>query len=231
MTFNEFATMIIKSTCVVFFDSLHLRSQYFRRRWIYYITTTIREQMTWRCEKQQSMWICHAVNSARFLRNSLSSSMRQYSVNCFSFFVSTSAVNQNASINKNSKSSNSRSLKQHTFAKSISLCCFCFCFAREIDRFFILLCKYLSHQVVKILNKILIQDFHSRDRIYLSSSSRISSAFAFISSRLSHLLWDIQFQHWFVTLSTLQFMNLFAMSIDWRNEIVASKRSLKKRRK
>ena len=65
------------------------------------------------------------------------------------------AVNQNASINKNSKNSNSRSLRQHTFAKSISLCCFCFCFAREIDRFFILICRYLSHQFDKIFDKIL----------------------------------------------------------------------------
>ena len=66
---------------------------------------------------------------------------------------------------------NSRSLKQHTSAKSISFYCFCFCFAREIDRFFVLICRYLSHQfdkifdkiLNKILNKILIFD------IYVSS--------------------------------------------------------------
>ena len=54
-------------------------------------------------------------------------------------------------------------MKQHTSAKSISLCCFCFCSAREIDRFFILICRYLSHQFDKILNKVLILD------IYVSS--------------------------------------------------------------
>ena len=70
--------------------------------------------------------------------------------------VSESAVNQNASINKNSKSSNSRSLRQHTSAKSISFCCLCFCLFWEIDRFIILICRYLSHQFDKILNKILI---------------------------------------------------------------------------
>ena len=70
--------------------------------------------------------------------------------------VTESAVNQNASINKNSKSSNSRSLRQHTSAKSISFCCLCFCLFWEIDRFIILICRYLSHQFDKILNKILI---------------------------------------------------------------------------
>ena len=80
---------------------------------------TIREQ--WHEElKNTNQLICYSVKQARLLRNSLSSSMRQY-------FASVSAVNQKSSINKNSKSSNSRSLRQHTPAKSISLCCFCFC--------------------------------------------------------------------------------------------------------
>ena len=110
-----------------------------------------------------------------------------------------SAANQDASINKNSKSSNSRSLKQHTLAKSISLCCFCFCSAREIDRFIIRICRYLSHQfdkiLNKILNKILIKILILVAYIYLSSS-RTFFAFEFIFSRLSHLLWAFLFLSW-----------------------------------
>ena len=70
------------------------------------------------------------------------------------------AVNQNASINKNFKNSNSKSLKQHTFAKSISFCCFCFCILFwNIDRFIILICKYFRDQDFQ-------QDFHFRDFIF-----------------------------------------------------------------
>ena len=112
------------------------------------------------------------------------SSMRQHSIS-----VSEFAVNQNASINKNSKNLNSRNLKQHTFAKSISFCCFCFCFAREIDRFIILICRYLSYQFDKIFIKILILVAY----IYFSSF-RTFFVFEFISSRLSHLLWNFQRQ-------------------------------------
>ena len=154
----------IKSACVVFFDSLHLRSQYITRRWIYYITAAIRKQMASRDEEQQSTWICYAINSVCLLRDSLSV------VNTSIFYrrqmisASKSAVNQNASINKNSKSSNSRNLRQHTSAKSISLCDLCFCFFWEIGRFIILICRYLRDQDSQ-------QDSHSRSfRIYLLSS-------------------------------------------------------------
>ena len=80
---------------------------------------------------------------------------------------SISAINQIASINKNSKSSNSRSLKQHTFAKSISFCCFCS--VRKIDRFIILICRYLSHR----------------------SRSKFSTRFSF--SQLSHIFFVFAF--------------------------------------
>ena len=119
-------------------------------------------------------------------RNQFSSSFSQISV-CLSVcrqhvIISIFAVNQDASINKNSKSSNSRSLKQHTLAKSISLCCF---FAREIDRFIILICRYLSHQFNKIFN----QDSHSR-------GLRIYSALAllFLFSNLSLHVYRICFE-------------------------------------
>ena len=74
----------------------------------------------------------HEESKNRFLHDQISSSSSQFSarrqdVNTLFIDLSASifAVNQNASINKNSKSSNSRSLRQHTFAKSIS---FCLCF-------------------------------------------------------------------------------------------------------
>ena len=137
------------------------------------------------------------------------------------------AINQNASINKNSKSSNSRSLKQHTFAKSISFCCFCFCSAREIDRFIILICKYLSHQFeIKILIKIFILAvfayiFYFRLRIFCF---RIYF-FTFIASALKSSTL-IMIRQIFESSS----MIFFAMSIDQKKKIVVSKRSLKKKK-
>ena len=109
-------------------------------------------------------------------------SMRQHFAQRRTIFVSKSAINQNASINKNSKNSNSRSLKQHTFAKSISFCCFCFCSAREIDRFIILICKYLSRR-----SRSKFSTRFSFSWFYILCFRFSFSVFAFISSRLSHL--------------------------------------------
>ena len=121
--------------------------------------TAIRKQMTWR-EKMKNNNQCEFVTQSiqfvfftDFCLFVCLSSIRRYSVTIF-------AVNQNAPINKNSKSSNPRNLKQHTFAKSISFCCFCFLSAREIGRFIILMCRYLREQDSQ-------QDFHSSRRIYL----------------------------------------------------------------
>ena len=75
------------------------------------------------------------------LFNQFNSSFSQFFVVIVKrLFVSTFAINQNRSINKNSKS-----LKQHTFAKSISFycICFCYCFVQKIHRFIILICKCL----------------------------------------------------------------------------------------
>ena len=125
------------------------------------------------------MRVCCTIKSTRLFRNLLS--IVDASTFCF---VSKSAINQNRSINKNSKNSNSKSLKQHTLAKSISFCYFCFCSVREIDRFIILICKYLLHSIeIKILNKILILDRFA----YIFCLRFASFAFAFIFSRLSHL--------------------------------------------
>ena len=137
--------------------------------------------MTSRNEKQQSIWIYYAINSARLFRNCLfDRQCNQYFVNRFS--VSKSAVNQNAPINKNSKSSNSRNLKQHTLAKSLSFCCFCFCFAREIDRFIILICRYLSHR--------------SKSKFSTKFSTRFSfSSHIYVFLLLAHFLFSNLFLH------------------------------------
>ena len=105
------------------------------------------------------------------LRSQFSSSSSQLSVRrqCVNILfhvsiLSKSAVNQDASINKDSKSSNSRSLRQHTSAKSISLCCLCFCFVLRNRSF--------HHTNLQIsfasIQQDSQQDSHSRDRIYLS---------------------------------------------------------------
>ena len=132
--------------------------------------TTIREQMTWRTEKQKSTWICHAINSVRFFRSRLFAFMRQYSIN--SFFLFESAVNQSRPINKNSKSSNSRSLRQYMFAKSISFCCFCFCFR------FVLKYRSFHHINLQIFSR-------SRFSTKFSFSSHI-----FIFLLLAHFLFS-----------------------------------------
>ena len=142
--------------------------------------------MASRNEEQQSMWIYYAVNSVRLLRSRLlDRQCSQYFVNRFS--VSESAINQNAPINKNSKSPNPRSLKQHTFAKSISFCRFCFCLAREIDRFIMLICRYLSHRS-RLKFSTRFSTRFSFSWFYIFCFRFSFSVFAFISSRLSHLL-------------------------------------------
>ena len=132
------------------------------------------------------------------------------------FFVSIFAINQNASINKfeNSKSSNLKSLKQHTFAKSISFCCFyfCYCFARKIDRFIILICKCFLHRSIKFSTKFLFSLFsHIFISILLSSHIFYFRIYFFtfiafvlklsISTTTCHDIYTLQ-------------MNFFAMSID-----------------
>ena len=184
------------------FNFLHLRNQH-QWRWIFYIQRY----------ENNNMKIWRIKVNVNLLFNQFNSSFSQFSVVIVKrFSVSTFAINQNRSINKNSKSSNSKNLKQHTFAKSISFCCFdfCYCSVRKIDRFIVLICKCLLHRSKS--------KFSSRFSFSRSSHIffclRTSSAFAFIFSRLSHLFWISQFQQWFVTISTFQSMNIFAMSID-----------------
>ena len=130
------------------------------------------------------------------------------------FFVSESAVNQNASINENSKNSNLKSLKQHTFAKSISLCCFCFCLVLRNRSF-----RHINLQIsLASIQQDSQQDSHfDCSRIYFLSSHfffcfrlYVSTSIAF-ATRLST---SIIIHHAF----TFQSMNFFAISIDRRNE-------------
>ena len=196
------------NACVVFFDSLHLSQSIFSTKMnlLHHSNDTRANDM--------KRW--KTTINANLLHDQISSSFSQFFVSrrCVNIlFCSEFAANQNASINKNSKSSNSRSLKQHTFAKSISFFCFCFCSAREIDRFIILICRYLSHQFDKIFNKIFILVIY----IYFSSS-RTFSAFEFISSRLSHLLWNFQRQSWSDRyLNFSQWISLQCRSIEEMN--------------
>ena len=141
-TTNEFASMKFlvsrlkrsQNACVRFFTSLQSTS---KNEFITYSDTGA---MTWKIEKNESINLLSSLNKLVFF----AILCHCQCANTLDLSVLQSAVNQDAPINKNSKSSNSRSLKQHTLAESISLCCFCS--AREIGRFIILICKYLSHR-------------------------------------------------------------------------------------
>ena len=78
------------------------------------------------------------------------------------------------------------------------------------------------------------QNSHSRNsRIYilLSLFNFRFSVFAFTSSRLSHLLWDLKFQSWSVRYLRFNQWISSQCRLIRKNEIVASRRSLKKRKK
>ena len=96
------------------------------------------------------------------------------------------AINQNASINKNSKNSNSRNLKQHTFAKSISLCCFCFCLILKYRLFY-----YINLQ---IFSRSKFSTRFSFSWFYIFCFRISFSVFAFTFSHLSHLFRNFLFQ-------------------------------------
>ena len=139
------------------------------KRWINYIQ---RYESKWREELENidPIGLPHGQISPPSSQSS--ARRRQCAISLFS--ISEPAANQDAPINKNSKSPNSRSLKQHTLAESISLC-FCSCSAREIGRFIILICRYLSHR--------------SRSRFSTRFSTRFSfSPHIFIFFFLAHLL-------------------------------------------
>ena len=149
--------------------------------------------MTWKIEKNESIDLQLNLNKfvffAIFCRRQC---VNILSIDFFFFFLEF-AINQNASINKDSKNSNSKNLIQHTFAKSISFCCFCFYFAREIDRFIILICRYFSHQSKsKFSTRFSFSQISHIFFVFIFAFF----AFAFIFSRLSHLFWIVLFLFW-----------------------------------
>ena len=151
----------------------------------------------------------------------------QFSSPSSQFFVSRFAVNHDRSINKDSKSSNQRSLKQHTLAESISFCCFCS--VREIGRFIILICRCLLHRSTRLSTRFSFS-WSSHTSIFALLSSHI---FCFRIYFFTSIALALRFSALTMInqLFTFQSMNFFAMSIDKRNEIVVSRRNLKKRRK
>ena len=169
--------------------------------------------MTWRVEEQESIRVYRTVNSVRLLHKLLSARLLVVNAS-YSQYLQSIRTRRLTKIRKAQIREiwdNIRSRNRYRFVAST------FILFWEIDRFIILICRYLSHRSKSRFST----------RFSFSQLSHISfifvfffafSVFAFISSRLSHLLWVLQLQSWFVTLSTLQSMNLFAMSIDRRNE-------------
>ena len=193
------------------------------KRWIYYVhhSSDTRANGTKRWRTTVKVGLSRSQFRPSFSQPSV---RRQCVIALLS--VSESAANQNAPINKDSKSPNPRSLKQHTPAEPISPCCFCSCPTREIGRFHILICRYLRGQGPQ-------QGSHSHgSRTYILPSLFIfrSPAFAFISPRLPHLLWDFQRHSWPAThLRFSQWIPSQCRPIR-RSGIVASGRSLEERR-
>ena len=148
-------------------------------------------------------------------------------VNKSTIFVSKFAINQNASINKDSKSSNSKNLKEYTFAKSMSLCCFCFCFVRKIDRFHILICEYLRDQDSQ---QDFQQDSHSRDlRIYLLFSHFFFCFRLYVFTSIAFVM-KIQLQSWSITHSRFhQWISSQCQSIEEMNNRFETKLEKKKK--
>ena len=184
MTFSEFATTTsefasMTSKAHALFCSILYIFAFNIKKWIYYIQ---RYGNKWhqkmknnnQCESiTQSIQfvffaiVCSIVNAINILSNE--------------FFCSESAVNQNAPINKNSKNSNSKSLRQYTLAKSISFCCFCFCFCFR----FVLRHRSFRHTNLQISSRTKFSTKFS-----CSQLSHIFFVFVF-ASFVSHLFFHV----------------------------------------
>ena len=166
-----------------------------RRRWTYYTTAAIREQMAWRGGEQQSMWACYAVNPAPLLRSRLPA------VNAANILpldplpqnlqpIRTRRLMRTRKAQIRGVWGSIRPRNQYRSAASA------FALSWEIGRFAILICRYLSHQFnMKVLNKVLI----SIALAYIFCLRTPSSVFVFTSLRLPHLLWNFQLQSWSIT--------------------------------
>ena len=189
MTFSEFATTTsefasMTSKAHALFCSILYIFAFNIKRWTYYIQ---RYESKWHQEMKNNSQcepitqsiqfvffaiVCSVVNAANILSNEP--------------FCSEFAVNQDAPINKDSKSSNPRSLRQHTLAKSISLCCFCFCFCFRF---------VLRHRPFRYTNLQISSRTRFSTRFSCSQLSHIFFvfAFAFFASHLSFHVYRICF--------------------------------------
>ena len=205
---------------MIFFDSLHLRNQH-QRRWIYYITAAIREQMAWKDEKQQSMWICHVVNSVRLFHKFLFVCLFVVNTSYFEHLqpIRTRRLIRTRKVQIRKVWNNIRSRNRYRSVVSV--------WFWDIDRFIILICRYFRDQDSQQNSQ---QDSHFRDFIY----SRFSHFFFcfriyFFTSVASVL--ELSASTMIRLISESQSTNFFAMSIDRRSDLFASKRSLKKTKK
>ena len=149
--------------------------------------------MTKRNEKQQSMWICHAINSIRLFHKFLSVCL--FVVNTFYFeylqSIKTRRLLKIRKIQIRKVWNNIRLRNRYRFVVSIFV--FVFVWFWNIDRFIILICKYFSHRSKSRFST----------RFSFLQLSHISFvfvfaffAFAFTFSRLSFLLWVFLFLSW-----------------------------------
>ena len=177
--------------------------------------------MTWKNEKQQSMWICHAVNSTRLFHKFLFVCLFVINTLYFEYLQSirTRRLIKIRKIQIRKIWNNLRSRNRYRFTVFVSVSVWFW----NIDRFIILICKYLRDQNFS-------QNFHSRDFIYfLFSFSHFLFSylfFTFITSVLNLFAFVM-----IKLIFELQSTNFFAMSIDRKNDLFVSKRNLKKTRK
>ena len=186
------------------------------KRWIYYIQA-IREQMTWKAEEQQSMWVCHVINSARLLHRSLFVCLFVVNTSYFEYLQSIRTRRliriRKAQIRKVWNSIRSRNRYRFVASASVSA----FALFWDIDRFIILICKYLREQDSQ-------QDSHSRRRINLSFF--FSHIFCFRIYLFTSIVFVLKLFASIVIklISESQSTNFFAMSIKRRSDLFASKR-------
>ena len=129
--------------------------------------------MTWKNEKQQSMWICHAVNSARLFHK------RLFVVNTLYFeylqSIRTRRLIRTRKVQIRKVWDNIRSRNRYRFVVFASVSAFVWFW--DIDRFIILICKYSREQNSQ-------QDSHSR-------SFRTYFLFSFSHFLFSHLSFHV----------------------------------------
>ena len=209
--YNDF-----KSACVRFFTSFAIN---INGKWIYYIQ---RYESKWHDEKSREHrvnWFAIQSNKFVFFATLCQSSMRQHSV----LFHNLQSIRTDRLI-RTRKAQIREVWNSICLRNRYRFAAFAFVFALfwNIDRFIILICRYLRDQDSQ-------QDFHSR-RIYLFFF--FSHVFCFRIYLFTFIAFAMEFsalimiRQIFESSST----NFFAMSIDRRNKLVASRRSLKKKK-